>query len=52
MVKLLVIAILTVKCLGQMTSSSASPETGDGSTASAGDLATLPACAVSLFFLN
>ena len=52
MLKILIVAILTVKCLEKMTSSLALPETGGGSTTSAGNLATLPACAVSLLFLN
>ena len=52
MLKILIVAILTVKCLGQMTSSLAMPETGGGSTTSGGSLATLPACAVSLFSPN
>ena len=52
MLKILIVVILTVQCLRQMTSSLALPETGGGSTTSAGNLATLPACAVSLLFLN
>ena len=52
MLQILVFAILTVKCLGQTTSSIVVPETGGGSTTSAGQLATLPQCAVSLVSLE
>lgn len=52
MLMILIVAVLTVKCLGQTTSSLALAETGGGSTTSTGELATLPGCAVSLAFLN
>ena len=49
MFKILVLATLAARALSQTNSAftTALPETGGGSTASAGDLAALPACAVS-----